>query len=117
MAYSTIFRIFAEKSAKLLRLGKKRMISFVSLSAFRNSDDFWLIIIILRYRFGFVKPKKKTAQWQSFYWGVEDSNLWRRESRDLQSLAIAAMRTPQKAACRIWTHDPEITNHVLYQLS
>ena len=29
-------------------------------------------------------------------WGVEDSNLWRRESRDLQSLAIAAMRTPHK---------------------
>ena len=25
--------------------------------------------------------------------------------------------SPFKAACRIWTHDPEITNHVLYQLS
>ena len=23
----------------------------------------------------------------------------------------------KKAACRTWTHDPEITNHVLYQLS
>ena len=25
--------------------------------------------------------------------------------------------SPKKAACRTWTHDPEITNHVLYQLS
>ena len=42
------------------------------------------------------KGQKKRAR---FYltlesWGVEDSNLWRREPRDLQSLAIAAMRTP-----------------------
>ena len=39
--------------------------------------------------------KKKVLRLENLeHWGVEDSNLWRREPRDLQSLAIAAMRTP-----------------------
>ena len=52
-----------------------------------------------------------------FLWGVKDSNL-RRLSQQIYSLSpLTTRETPQKAACRIWTHDPEITNHVLYQLS
>ena len=51
-------------------------------------------------------------------WGVKDSDL-RRHSQQIYSLSpLTTRETPQiKAASRIRTHDPEITNHVLYQLS
>ena len=66
--------------------------------------------------------KKLLRQLSRATWGVRDSDPRTRKGADLQSAAIATMRTPQltfrlKAACRTWTHDPEITNHVLYQLS
>lgn len=51
-------------------------------------------------------------------WGRCDSNTRRPKSRDLQSLAIAAMRHPQKdAGERNRTLNPLITSQVLYQLS
>jgi hypothetical protein len=52
-------------------------------------------------------------------WGRPDSNWRRPKSRDLQSLAIATMRHPQKkyAGERNRTLNPLITNQVLCQLS
>ncbi len=52
-------------------------------------------------------------------WGRLDSNQRRPKSRDLQSLAIATMRHPQKgyAGERNRTLNPLITSQVLYRLS
>ena len=52
-------------------------------------------------------------------WGRPDSNWRRPKSRGLQPLAIAAMQRPREtiAGDRNRTHNPLITNQMLYQLS